>query len=69
MGEGGRQSLRQKEKQAPHRKPDAGPGPRTPGSQHEPKAGAQPLSHPGVPILVSFWSLVLNKTEQLLPEC
>ena len=31
------------------REPDAGLNPRTPGSQPEPKAVAQPLSHPGVP--------------------
>ena len=30
--------------------PDVGFDPRTPGSRPEPKAGAQPLSHPGVPI-------------------
>ena len=42
-----RQRLRQREKQAPCRKPDAGPDPRIPGSRPEPKADAQPLSHPG----------------------
>ena len=31
--------------------PDAGLNPRTPGSRPEPKAGAQPLSHPCVPLL------------------
>ena len=45
----GKQAETQREKQAPHRDPDAGPDPRTPGSQLEPKANAQPLSHPGVP--------------------
>ena len=30
--------------------PDAGFDPGTPGSQPEPKADAQPLSHPGTPI-------------------
>ena len=38
---------RQKEKQAPRREPDVGLDPRTPGSGPEPKADAQPLSHPG----------------------
>ena len=28
--------------------PDVGPDPRTPGSQPEPKADAQALSHPGI---------------------
>ena len=34
---------------APCREPDAAFDPRTPGSRPEPKADAQPLSHPGVP--------------------
>ncbi|XP_048949237.1 60S ribosomal protein L30 isoform X2 [Canis lupus dingo] len=38
---------RQREKQAPCRKPSVGLYPRTPGSRPEPKADAQPLSHPG----------------------
>ena len=33
----------------PAEEPDAGLNPRTPGSCPEPKADAQPLSHPGVP--------------------
>ena len=37
------------EKQAPCGEPDAGLDPRTMGSRPEPKADAQPLSHPGVP--------------------
>ena len=44
-----RQRHRQREKQAPCREPDVGLDPRTPGSRPEPKADAQPLSHPGVP--------------------
>ena len=31
------------------REPNVGLSPRTPGSLPEPKADAQPLSHPGVP--------------------
>ena len=42
-------SERQREKQAPCREPYAGLDPRTPGSHPEPKADAQPLSHPGAP--------------------
>ena len=45
-----RQRHRQREKQAPCREPDVGLNPRTPGSQPEPKADAQPLSHPGAPL-------------------
>ena len=40
---------RRREKQAPCREPDVGLNLGTPGSRSEPKAGAQPLSHPGVP--------------------
>ena len=44
-----RQIHRQREKQAPRRKPDVVLDPRIPGSCPEPKAEAQPLSRPGVP--------------------
>ena len=44
-----RQRHKQREKQVPQGEPDAGLGPRTPGLQPEPKAEAQPLSHPGAP--------------------
>ena len=44
-----RQKHRQREKQAPCREPDVGLDPGTPGSRTEPKADAQPLSHPGAP--------------------
>ena len=37
------------EGEAGSREPDAGLDPRTPGSRPEPKADAQPLSHPGIP--------------------
>ena len=44
-----RQRHRQREKQAPCREPDVGLDPGTPGSYPGPKAGAKPLSHPGIP--------------------
>ena len=44
-----KQRHRQREKQAPCREPDMGLDPRTPGSCPGPKAGAKPLSHPGIP--------------------
>ena len=47
--EGERQRHRQREKQAPCREPDVGLDPRSPGSRPGPKAGAKPLSHPGIP--------------------
>ena len=40
---------RQREKQAPQGEPDAGPYSRTPGTRPQPKADAQPVSHPGIP--------------------
>ena len=45
-----RQRRRQREKQAPCKEPDVGLDPGTPGSHPEPKAEAQPLSHPGIPL-------------------
>ena len=44
----------QREKQAPHREPDVGHDPGTPGSGPGLKAGAKPLSHPGCPLPVSL---------------
>ena len=44
-----RQRHRQREKQAPCKEPDAGLDPGTAGSCPEPKAGAKPLRHPGIP--------------------
>ena len=44
-----RQRHRQREKQTPCREPDAGLDPGTLGSCPEPRAGAQPLSHPSIP--------------------
>ena len=44
-----RQKHRQREKRAPCREPDVGFDPGTQGSRPGLKAGAQPLSHPGIP--------------------
>ena len=43
-----KQRHRQKEKQASCRDPDMGFDPGTPRSHSGPKAGAKPLSHPGI---------------------
>ena len=43
------QRHRQREKQAPCKKPDMGLDPGTPGSHPGLKAGTQLLSHPGIP--------------------
>ena len=49
-----RQRHRQREKQAPYGEPYAGLDPRTLRSGLEPKAVAQPLSHPSVPAVTFF---------------
>ena len=49
-----RQRHRQREKQAPCKEPDVGLDPGTLGSCPEPKADAQLLSHPGVPLITFF---------------
>ena len=41
------------------REPDAGLDPETPGSHPEPKADAQPWSHPGVPTFPLFKNLII----------
>ena len=51
---------RQREKQVSYREPDAGLDSRILGSQCEPKADAQPLSHPGVPNLIFIIALALG---------
>ena len=57
-----KQRHRQREKQAPCREPDVGLHPRTRGSHPEPKAGAQPLSHPGNSALLHFkWTCIFKK--------
>ena len=53
-----RQRHRQREKQAPCREPNGGLHPRTPGSCPGPKAGAKPLSHPGIPGLEVLMKLM-----------
>ena len=51
-----RERDRQREKQAPRREPDTGLDPRSPGSRPRPKAGAKPLSHPGIPVALFLYS-------------
>ena len=46
-----RQRHRQREKQAPYRESNVGLNPGTPGSHPRLKAGAKPLSHPGIPLM------------------
>ena len=42
------------QEEAPSLEPDVGLDPRTPGSRPRPMAGAKPLSHPGIPMLIEF---------------
>lgn len=44
-----RQRHRQRDRQAPCGEPNMGLDPGTLGSRPGPKAGAKPLSHPGIP--------------------
>ena len=46
---GSMQRHRQREKQTPCRESDVGFEQGTPGPHPKPKAGAKPLSHPGIP--------------------
>ena len=66
-----RERHKQREKQAPCRKPDVDLNPRTLGSQPEPKADAQPLSHPGVPgfrfQMIGFFSSLYLGAPRLSP--
>ena len=50
-----RQSHKQRRKPAPCREPNTGLDPGTPGSCPEPKADAQPLSHPSIPCVWQFY--------------
>ena len=38
-----------------HQEPDVGFDPGSPGSRPEPKAGAKPLRHPGIPKFIIFF--------------
>ena len=57
---------RQRKKQAPCREPDVGLDPGTPGLHPEPKAGAKPLSHPGIPVLPILSVLLPCQFEEFL---
>ena len=47
-----------------HREPDVGFDPGSPGSRPGPKAGAQPLRHPGIPwFFFSFFNIYLFMRE------
>ena len=58
---------RKREKQAPCREPDMGLDPGTPGSCPGPKAGAKPLSHPGIPMYYKFLFLGCTKGARITP--
>ena len=66
---------RQREKQAPCREPDVGLNPKTLGSHPEPKADAQPLSHPDIPrknisyYFVEAFIVVFFKLDLVLEGC
>ena len=63
---------RQRKKQAPCWDPEAELDPRTPGSHPGAKAGAELLSHPGIPEIVSsktsFWTKMNFHDSSTLPH-
>ena len=61
-----RQRHRQREKQAPCREPYAGLDSGTPGSCPGQKAGAKPLSHPGIPNRRYFYTVLFRENILLL---
>ena len=61
-----RERQRHREKQAPCWEPDVGLDPGTPGSCPGPKAGAKPLSHPGIPPTHIVLKAHCNQTHDLV---
>ena len=49
-------------------KPDAGLDPGTPGSRPGPKAGAKPLSHPGIPFILIYMPLNILGRGSKVPQ-
>ena len=62
-----RQRHRRREKPAPCQEPDVGLDPGAPGSRPGPKAGAKPLSHPGIPSCVSYFKETLPRGQNKGP--
>ena len=52
-----RERGREREKQALRREPDVGLDPGNPGSHPGLKAGAKPMSHPGVPVAFLYTNI------------
>ena len=63
-----RQRHRRREKQAPWQEPNVGLHPGTPGSRPGPKAGAKPLSHPGIPQVFAEFNESLDITGKDSPH-
>ncbi|CAK7288842.1 hypothetical protein VULLAG_LOCUS65 [Vulpes lagopus] len=47
-----------------HREPDVGFDPGSPGSRPGPKAGAEPLRHPGIPFLNFYLFMIVTERER-----
>ena len=64
-----RQRHKQREKQAPCREPNVGLDPGSPGSGPGLKAGAKPLSHPGIPkVHFLAWPTVSDNGKHMSPK-
>ena len=64
-----RERERQREKQAPCRESNAGLDPGMLGSRPGPKAGAKPLSHPGIPRIHFLKGVPFTATKYFVVFC
>ena len=64
-----REREREAEAQAEGSRHDVGLDPGTPGSRPGPKAGAKPLSHPGIPYRAFFINLSYIRIPSSFPLC
>ena len=68
MRERERQTQAEGEAGSMHREPDVGFDPGSPGSCPEPKTGAKPLRHPGIPQNKEFKTLLFGEEALSVPS-
>ena len=66
MRERGAETQAEGEAGSMHREPEVGFDPGSPGSRPGPKAGANPLRHPGIPWLLNLYTLKILITSWLI---